>query len=74
MRELHKWEEDPASRLAIENLVSLLISEEPSADLPENLNEVEIPEDIHKELDTSHLELQEQIEKDTKKLEEQKKS
>jgi len=45
LRELHKWECNEANIAAIENLVSVLICDEPETAL-ENLNEVVIPADI----------------------------
>lgn len=49
LRELHKWEHNPANIVAIENLVSVLICDEPEAGM-ENLNEIEIPTDIASKL------------------------
>lgn len=45
LRELHKWEQNEANIVAIENLISVLICDEPESGL-ENLNEVVIPADI----------------------------
>ena len=45
MRELHKWETDEACIVAIENLISLLISDEPEKGL-EDLHKVVITEDL----------------------------
>lgn len=45
LRELHKWERNEANVVAIENLISVLISEEPQTGM-DNLNEVVIPADI----------------------------
>jgi len=45
LRELHRWEPSAANVVAIENLVSVLISDEPQSGM-ENLNEVVIPADI----------------------------
>jgi len=45
LRELHKWEQIPANIVAIENLISILISDEPDSGM-EYLNEVVIPADI----------------------------
>lgn len=45
MRELHKWETDPANDVAIQNLVDILIGDEPEEGL-EDLNKVEIPDDL----------------------------
>jgi len=45
LRELHKWEQNEANIVAIEKLISVLISDEPEGGM-ENLNEVVIPADI----------------------------
>jgi len=45
LRELHKWEKNPANIVAIENLISVLISDEPESGM-ENLNEIDIPADV----------------------------
>jgi Domain of unknown function (DUF384) len=45
LRELHKWETDESNLVALENLISLLICDEPEPGM-ENLNEVEIPEQV----------------------------
>jgi len=45
LRELHKWEQNPANIVAIENLISVLICDEPESGL-ENLNEIVIPADV----------------------------
>lgn len=45
MRELHKWETNSSNLVAIENLISVLIADEPEPGM-ENLNEVKIPENI----------------------------
>lgn len=41
MRELHKWESDPNVKETCEQLVSILISDEPESGM-ENLHEVEL--------------------------------
>lgn len=43
VRELHKWEKDPEVATACENLVHILIADEPEPGM-ENLEEVELPE------------------------------
>jgi len=45
LRELHKWEQHPANIVAVENLISVLIGDEPESGM-ENLNEVVIPDDV----------------------------
>lgn len=49
LRELHKWETDESNLVALENLISVLICDEPEPGM-ENLNEVEIPENISAKL------------------------
>lgn len=49
VRELHKWEKSPVVLAAIENLVSVLISDEPEEGM-ENLENVVIPEHIEEKL------------------------
>ncbi|XP_028396543.1 protein HGH1 homolog [Dendronephthya gigantea] len=50
IRELHKWENDEAVCQTIENLVQVLIGDEPEDDMA-NLHEVEIPDDIRAQLE-----------------------
>ena len=45
LRELHNWEEDEAVLEAVENLVSVLISDEAPEDM-QDLTAVEIPENM----------------------------
>ncbi|XP_044762932.1 protein HGH1 homolog [Coccinella septempunctata] len=45
MRELHKWEKDPAVLTAVGNLVDILIRTEEEIGL-ENLKDVEVPDDL----------------------------
>jgi hypothetical protein len=45
LRELHNWEQDDANLVAIEKLISVLISDEPERGM-ENLNELDIPEHV----------------------------
>lgn len=49
IRELHKWEKSPVVLAAIENLVYVLIADEPEEGM-ENLETVVIPEDIEEKL------------------------
>ena len=67
LRELHKSEKDPAANYAIENLISLLIGDEPAPG-SENLKEVQIPEHIEKKMDKAYEQAQKDIEEETKKL------
>jgi len=46
LRELHKWETNAANVVAIENLISVLVCDEPDQPGMDNLNEVVIPDDI----------------------------
>ncbi|XP_038053662.1 protein HGH1 homolog [Patiria miniata] len=50
IREYHRWEEDPSLQQPIENLIQLLIMDEPEPGM-ENLNEVEVPENVVKALE-----------------------
>lgn len=52
LRELHKWEVDPSVKETCENLISVLISDEPEPDL-ENLDSVEIPPELVKQFETN---------------------
>ena len=45
LRELHKWEKDPAAKTATEALVQVLISDKPEKGM-EDFNEVQIPEKV----------------------------
>ncbi|XP_072044681.1 protein HGH1 homolog [Amphiura filiformis] len=47
LREFHKWEQDESVISACENVVSLLIMDEPGPGM-ENLNEIEVPDDMKK--------------------------
>ncbi|NWR56018.1 HGH1 protein, partial [Bucorvus abyssinicus] len=49
LRELHRWEQDPAALAACEKLIQVLIGDEPGPGM-ENLLEVDIPEELEKEL------------------------
>ena len=51
LRELHSSEQNSANCVAVENLISLLISDEPPED---NLNELVIPDDIAAKLHAAH--------------------
>ena len=50
-RELHKWETDAACIVALENLVSVLISDEHGMDF----DKVDIPEEIEQKLNKCAL-------------------
>ncbi|XP_077209671.1 protein HGH1 homolog [Paroedura picta] len=49
LRELHKWEPDPAVLLTCEKLIQVLIGDEPEPGM-ENLLEVEIPAEVEEQL------------------------
>ncbi|NXS90698.1 HGH1 protein, partial [Jacana jacana] len=49
LRELHRWEREPPVLAACENLIQVLIGEEPGPGL-ENLLEVTVPEELEREL------------------------
>ena len=49
LRELHNWEKDESNIVAIENLVALLIADEPEPGM-ENLDEVSIPDHVMSKL------------------------
>jgi len=52
LRELHRWEKTPGNIVAIENLISVLICDEPEPGM-ENLSEVAVPADITAVLQTA---------------------
>ncbi|XP_051728912.1 protein HGH1 homolog [Ctenopharyngodon idella] len=68
MREFHKWEKDPHVITACENLVQVLIGDEPEEGM-ENLMEVEIPKDVEEKLKELDAKEQEQMEKDKQESE-----
>ncbi|NXY20023.1 HGH1 protein, partial [Atrichornis clamosus] len=49
LRELHGWEEDPEVLSACENVIQVLIGDEPEAGM-ENLLQVRIPEGLERRL------------------------
>ncbi|XP_006879482.1 PREDICTED: protein FAM203A [Elephantulus edwardii] len=57
LRELHSWEPEPAVRVTCEKLIQVLIGDEPEEGM-ENLLEVQVPEDVERQL--QKLDLQEQ--------------
>ncbi|XP_022101965.1 protein HGH1 homolog [Acanthaster planci] len=52
IREYHRWEKEPSLQQPIENLIQVLIKEEPEPGMG-NLDEVEIPEDVARALEQS---------------------
>ena len=71
LRELHSGEKDPAVLLTAENLISVLISDEPAPGM-EDLTKVEIPEEIEEKLRKAHEAQQREVEEETEKLEAEK--
>ena len=71
LRELHSGEKDPAVLLTAENLISMLISDEPAPGM-EDLTKVEIPEEIEEKLRKAHEAQQREVEEETEKLEAEK--
>lgn len=51
LRELDRWEKEESVQEACQNVIAILIADEPEPDMS-NLDEVEIPEDIVKKFDT----------------------
>ncbi|NXV53693.1 HGH1 protein, partial [Uria aalge] len=49
LRELHGWEQEPDVLAACENLIQVLIGDEPGPGM-ENLLEVTVPEEVEREL------------------------
>ncbi|NXF53235.1 HGH1 protein, partial [Oceanites oceanicus] len=49
LRELHRWEREPAVLAACEKLVQVLIGDEPGPGM-ENLLEVSVPEEVEQQL------------------------
>lgn len=68
LRELHSGEKDPAVLLAAENLISVLISDEPASAM-EDLRKVEIPQEIEDKLQKAYELQQREVEEETQKLE-----
>ena len=68
LRELHSGEKDPAALLAAENLISVLISDEPASGM-EDLTKVEIPGEIEEKLQKAYEAQQKEVEEEMEKLE-----
>ena len=49
LRELHQWEKEEDVGVACENVISVLISDEPEPGM-ENLEQVDIPQEVVKKL------------------------
>ncbi|XP_058899332.1 protein HGH1 homolog [Kogia breviceps] len=61
LRELHNWEPEPDVRSACEKLIQVLIGDEPEHGM-ENLLEVQVPEDIERQLQQQDCQKQERLE------------
>jgi len=61
LRELHKWEKDPAAKLACQKLCELLISDEPEVGM-EELHTVEVTEELQTKFDKLDVELMNDME------------
>ncbi|XP_004600008.2 protein HGH1 homolog [Ochotona princeps] len=55
LRELHSWEPEPDVKVACEKLIQVLIGDEPEPGM-ENLLEVQVPEDVARQLEQLELE------------------
>ena len=71
LRSLHMWETDPAGKLAAENLISIMIDDEPAKGM-EDLRSVEIPEDVERKLQKAYEEQQKEVDEETSKLQTEK--
>ncbi|KAM6171251.1 protein HGH1 homolog [Erethizon dorsatum] len=61
LRELHTWEPEPDVQMACEKLIQVLIGEEPECGM-ENLLELQVPEDVERQLQQLDHQEQEQLE------------
>ncbi|KAM5137449.1 protein HGH1 homolog [Callospermophilus lateralis] len=66
LRELHSWEPEPDVRLACEKLIQVLIGDEPECGM-ENLLEVQVPEDVERQLQQLDQE-QQQLDREQQQL------
>ena len=55
LRELHKWEKNASAKQACQNLVEILIADEPAPGM-DNLRDVEIPADVVRQLEQEKME------------------
>uniref|UniRef100_H0VZX9 Protein HGH1 homolog n=1 Tax=Cavia porcellus TaxID=10141 RepID=H0VZX9_CAVPO len=60
LRELHTWESEPDVQMACEKLIQVLIGDEPECGM-ENLLEVQVPEDVERQLQQLDRQEQEQL-------------
>ncbi|KAG8515424.1 Protein HGH1 [Galemys pyrenaicus] len=63
LRELHSWEPEPGVRVACEKLIQVLIGDEPQPGM-ENLLEVQVPDDVERQLRQLDRQEQEQRERE----------
>ena len=70
LRELHKWEKDPGSKLTCQKLCELLIADEPEAGM-EELHTVDVTEELQTKFDKLDVELMNDMEESLKPEEEQ---
>lgn len=68
LRELHSWEPEPDVQVACEKLIQVLIGDEPEHGL-ENLLEVQVPEDVERQLQQQDRQEQEQCKREHQELE-----
>lgn len=68
LRELHSWEPEPDVRLTCEKLIQVLIGDEPERGL-ENLLEVQVPEEVERQLQQQDHQEREQCEREQQELE-----
>ncbi|XP_030230158.1 protein HGH1 homolog [Gadus morhua] len=73
IRELHRWEKDASVSAACENLVQVLIGDEPEEGM-ENLLEVEVPEEVEEKLKQADQKEQEENKKEVEETGENRKS
>ncbi|XP_004472108.2 protein HGH1 homolog [Dasypus novemcinctus] len=68
LRELHSWEREPDVRVACEKLIQVLIGDEPEHGM-ENLLQVQVPEDVERQLQQLDRQEQEQCERERQEQE-----
>ncbi|XP_015445705.1 protein HGH1 homolog [Pteropus alecto] len=68
LRELHSWEPEPHVRVTCEKLIQVLIGDEPEHGM-ENLLEVQVPEDVERQLQQLDCQEQEQCEREQQEWE-----
>ncbi|MBZ3872945.1 Protein HGH1-like protein [Sciurus carolinensis] len=67
LRELHSWEPEPDVRVACEKLIQVLIGDEPECGM-ENLLEVQVPEDVERQLQQLDCQEQKQLDREQQEL------